>query len=370
MDLRSSVLDADNQAIDFDDLWRNYTPLNKPLVLMYAAAQNSLAIVAALLRDKDIDVNAVYNYFIEKKTPDFTLLSRVSDPVVITLLLQAKADVTPAGCATVLQGACEKLQIDAVKLLLAAGADVNTLGDGHSAMYHAVHASYDTHDFVAVINYLFDMGASACNGKDGKSVLHFDPFCDTKELPVLRLLLAREPALVRCRDDDGATALMRVVEHYRYRAGLHIIKTLLDAGSDAKARDKHGATVLFYLLIPHTHGYDDTYIRSVLHLLLASGADPIACGYGGDTVLMQVMSQAPPSEENEFRFYNSDAAAVSLLHMVIGAVLTRPAVAAEEPKKKAQRREQGHGQEQRAEEMREGEKSPAGTPRARKRVKR
>jgi ankyrin repeat protein len=88
-------------------------------LLMYAAIAGRGDIVKKLIGDGYYDVNNEYRY----QTP----LSCASDPAIIKQLLDAKADVNPAGCSSVLRAVSEQYQLESVKMLLSAGADINSL---------------------------------------------------------------------------------------------------------------------------------------------------------------------------------------------------------------------------------------------------
>jgi ankyrin repeat protein len=332
MDTRSAVIHGENQDIENRDWWDEYTPMSKSMVLMYAVACNSLVIVATLLHDKETDVNAVFNNFRFEKTPEYTSLSRASDPHIIKLLLQAKAEVNPPDCVTVLEGACRHSRLDALQMLLAAGADVNMLGNGESAMYSAAHYFSRFDDSVAIISRLYDAGASACHGKDGRSVLHRANHGSRIGQVEVSYILSREPAIIWYRDNDGATALMRAY----YNRDNFLITALLEAGADARARDTRGATAFFYLFstpvwntcisVPVSLHYKNTTFQH----LLSTGADPTVCRYNGETLIMQVLPPVPvqwPERDQT----PSDDASNALLNIIINAVMTLPVVAAQRP---------------------------------------
>jgi hypothetical protein len=122
--------------------WADMNKRNLRMKFVLAAKCGSVAVVEKLLKKVGGDVNCVAEHRTEFSiVAPCTALSRASDPATIRFLLDAKADVNSEGCDTVLRGACQKLRPDAVKMLLAAGADVTDNMSAASALYAAVYAT-------------------------------------------------------------------------------------------------------------------------------------------------------------------------------------------------------------------------------------
>jgi hypothetical protein len=320
--------DDDEDPLEDDDDWDRYTPLSPSLVLMYAAACSSRCIVSEMLGKQDVDVNKVYVHFRMFCKPSFTALSRAFDPRVIELLLDAKADVNPRGCVSVLQDACEKLYVDSVKMLLEAGAEPNAQIDGISPLFYAMYPSLSPElcddDQLAIINLLFDAGARAVDPASDTSVLHKGLSRRTWQQmdisSVLGTVLARDPAALHCRDGSGATALMLTLQHSKRP---RTVQALLDAGADPCARDHRNTPALFYLfwykIAPE--GVNIASVREVLRLMLSAGADPIVCNNDGETLIMQgLLSPVRSRHRRDVVLNCSDAASSALICDVLEAI--------------------------------------------------
>jgi hypothetical protein len=211
----------------------------------------------------------------------------------------------------VLNGACERLQVDGVKALLAAGAPVGKGDKGVPALYYAVYAKCPKErigDKIAVINLLFDAGARVvCDMETRENILHVPPYKDTgmdfldmtfavppeisDVYSVFPTLLERELGLAHYRDLSGATPLMLVVQKRKKHVGM--VRALLDAGADPLMRDNDNRSALWYLLTVSSFGAGAEEIRNmceIMRMLLAAGADPTVCSASGETLLMQVSS--------------------------------------------------------------------------------
>jgi ankyrin repeat protein len=192
----------------------------------------------------------------------------------------------------VLSAACERLQPEAVLLLLDAGADTDAEGPGGlSPLCTAVHAACtEEHlpDKARVLELLLDEGASTAGSLHacaGASADAHGPVC-------ARLLLARDPALLnRCVAglEDGVTPMMVAAR----AKSVPMVQLLLEAGAGARARDADGVSVLSYAFYA-PQGDDGRRVpqrtREVLGMLLRAGADPLVTDRVGWTVLMRCVS--------------------------------------------------------------------------------
>jgi hypothetical protein len=237
----------------------------------------------------------------------------------------------------VLRGACEKLRLDGVRALLAAGAGVHTADTGESALAYAVYAECPEDrigDKIAVIYQLFYAGASAWDYTRWRTVLHWrfldkSPFREEGPepgdlsivFPVVHHLLYREPGLAHWRDNNGVSALMEVVRNPMKHAGM--VRALLDAGADPRARDNDGVSVLEHLFYVDCRTEDKHIVEmcEILRMLLAAGADPINCFWGG--LLMHVLSLSDTKgrdENNDWSFVYTDGARSTMLGYILEAI--------------------------------------------------
>jgi ankyrin repeat protein len=161
---------------------------------------------------------------------------------------------------------------DAVRLLLAAGAEVDLALGGYTALMHA-----SNHNHVVVIQMLLDAGASVgkvpesfsspldcainCNQAEAARLL-LNAGADACEHELLAnaaltasyeviQLLVEAGADVNSAADDGRTALMGASEGHNT---VVVVAFLLDAGADASMADNKGRTALMKAEECH---YDD-----------------------------------------------------------------------------------------------------------------
>jgi ankyrin repeat protein len=264
-------------------------PIPRESLLIYAAACGDAALVARLL-SSGCDVTGV--------VCSSTALAHATDPAIIRMLLDAKADVDPPGCVHMLKAACSKLRPDAVKALLDAGAGVGKDKHDNPALVFAISTEVPpekVEDHVAIINLLVDAGADTRSLRRGQSALQSCFHClrMNKENVVIRtieVLLRRDPGLLECRNEEGLTPLM-----YLLNEGMlcpAVAKALVDAGADVEAADQRGRTPLHHLL-GGGRGGCAKYLEKweILQLLLGAGARATACDGEGKTVLMDALER-------------------------------------------------------------------------------
>jgi ankyrin repeat protein len=262
--------------------------------LLGAATCGSELIVRELLKYPQVDVNGAVQ---KRSTP----LSGASDPKIIKMLLDAKADVNPTECETVLRGACSELRVDAVKMLLEAKADVNWQPIGDSAVSYAVYADLKSSKTsiatqIEVINLLCDAGAQPRDlfFSYRRDMLQY--VCNNREdARVFALVLSRCPELLHVRDSAGRTPLLRMAGDYKLKMG--IVEALVDAGADMLATDNENQTVLFHVFYKDIN-WDKSYmaeLRGFVQFLLGAGADPLqGSDNDGNTLLMRVITSNVP----------------------------------------------------------------------------
>ena len=153
-------------------------------------------------------------------------------------------------------------KLDAVRALLAAGANVNAAeNDGWTAL---IWSAYRGHAKVAEI--LLSAGADV-NAVDnnGETALML-----ARSAEVAKVLLSAG-ADVNAVDDDGETALMLA-------RSAEVAKVLLSAGADVNAVDDDGWTTLMWAAASKGHA-------EVAELLLSAGVNPNAKNKDGKTAL-------------------------------------------------------------------------------------
>jgi ankyrin repeat protein len=302
--------------------------------LVFAAESDSIILLFTILRCPGQDVNCVVKFEWPHVSDACTALSRASDPATIRFLLDAKADVNPEGCDTVLRGACEKLRPDAVKMLLAAGADVNRRSGNDkasSALYYAVYVKCSAghiSDKIEVINLLLEAGADMRDCGGGKSVLHLDEpseYSSYQLQAVFAALLAYDPGLVHCRDASGATPLLRVLIRHKDPA---LVKVLLDAKADVDVMDNDGNTALSQLITKRCDiSFNRTNIRRICQQLVGAGADLTLCRESMETPLMMLMprcQEAPMEHLFDVCVENGPTAGHGILLDILDGILYRP----------------------------------------------
>jgi ankyrin repeat protein len=260
------------------------------------------------------------SFVLDRKDP-WTVLSEASDPEIIKMLLEYHASPNPRNCGTVLRVACQKLQVDSVKTLLKARASAAVPDSGASALFYAVYAVCPENrvdDKIALVNLLLDAGADACDINVGQSVLHWCLGYRSIDNAVLDVLLARCPALLHYRDDDDGTTVLMTMSMTRIIYP-RLIRTLLDAGADAKATDDDNQTALFHLfsLEDDEVSVNVGGIREALLMLLSAGTDPTVCRDNGDTLLTQMLLLSMTR-------HHSDAAVSTWIGDILDSVLLRP----------------------------------------------
>jgi ankyrin repeat protein len=229
-----------------------------------------------------------------------TMLALTSDPVMVKILLNGKADVNPKGCVSVLQTACKEFNPESVKILLDAKANVNHADStGETALYYAVYTKCDPErvsDQTAVLNLLLDAGADTRRAIGGNSIMHM-PMVIRQEAFTMEdnvssmhtafpTLLARDPGLLDCRDVDGLTPLMAMARNEQ--KPLSAVKALIAAGADVSALDNHGRSALFHLFFSKCDFSSRRSVYDVMLQLLDS--DPYGCDKNGATILMKFVA--------------------------------------------------------------------------------
>lgn len=219
-----------------------------------------------------------------------------------------------------------------IKVLLAAGADVNAQqeGSGETALlialknHNIMYGSPSPQQRAAaplwaeVVKLLLSAGADPNKSdKEGNSPLpsSFD-FSWLLNFPseseaVFKALIAAG-ADINSRGPYGNTILSLAVSNGAYYegsyrpTGLQILKTLIAAGADVNARNKDGMTPLY--LAAKSGGRD---IEEAVKILLAAGADVNLAENNGETPLMAALTS--------LRSYNAPQESINLVRLLIDA---------------------------------------------------
>jgi hypothetical protein len=286
--------------------------LNLQEMFVLAAGCNSVSMMNKLQGIAKFSVNCASRYCAPSGVNNRTALSCASDPAAIRFLLDAKADVNPKNYGTVLQGACEQLRPDAVKMLLEAGAGVNHQGiiEVRTALHFAVYAKCTNDrvgDKIEVINVLLDAGANTRGSGFGFgcSVLHVPTDLGRDASynldAAFTAVLARDPRLVHCRNHLGSTPLLNVLHRHQWVA-LDLTKVLIDAEADVNTTNiyMNSACSLSLIFTNETTSDDVGNMRKCLQLMLAAGANPTVCTVNGETLLMQLMAYEADASDSDW----------------------------------------------------------------------
>ncbi|HZE70651.1 MAG TPA: ankyrin repeat domain-containing protein [Pyrinomonadaceae bacterium] len=206
--------------------------------------------------------------------------------VIVKLLLAGGAAINANG-VDALSEAAKANNLDLVNLFLARG--VNPNGKTHESktvLFEVVET-----DSIDAIRALLAAGADAkaINSEDGQTILmraaRASHISDTAvRIRVLKMLLAAG-AGVHARDNDGRTALLYSVQQYMSEAGgvlsrPEIVRLLLKEGADVNASDKQGNTALILTVqVWRTP-------LGIPQLLLDKGANVNLANANGQTALM------------------------------------------------------------------------------------
>jgi ankyrin repeat protein len=156
-----------------------------------------------------------------------------------------------------------------MRLLIIAGADVNTRDRNGKGIVYLAIASGNSH----VVSFL---GANGARVDRSETLLAAAEFASKNGFSHLQKLFTEGDNL-DARDKDGLTALMHVARHGHAR----MLKTLLYAGSKPNLQDNNGLTPLM-----HASRYRNT---DTVKALLAAGAAPNMKDKKGTTALMMAI---------------------------------------------------------------------------------
>lgn len=156
-----------------------------------------------------------------------------------------------------LHEAAENGNVEAINVLLEAGADVNARNEDGGTPLHSAAAR----GHAKAVKRLLKEGADVnAKNKSGVTPLHVG----ARKYPYLAMVLLEAGADVHAKDEAGGTPL----HHAAYFGRVKIARVLLKAGADVHAKDEAGRTALHWAALG---GHAD-----VAGALLKAGADPNA----------------------------------------------------------------------------------------------
>ncbi|QKX62954.1 uncharacterized protein TRUGW13939_10122 [Talaromyces rugulosus] len=186
----------------------------------------------------------------------------------VKVLLDAGADVHYSrGIETVLRVSLMRGFFDVADQLILAGADVNMPDrNGQTALHQAADCGY-----LNIVEKLLDLGANInLPGRDRQTALHQTADCQHMDI-VDKLLGAGADVNIQGFHDQ--TVLFQAVHYGRY----HVFKRLLDTGADVNIQATHGETAI--------HAAFRRKDLHIVEMLLDAGADVNIRGQDGETAL-------------------------------------------------------------------------------------
>lgn len=197
------------------------------------AIQTENSEMVRLLISNNVDINVRYSETLE--TPLIIAVKQNTSNEIITLLLNAGADtnVSEIHGMTPLRLAVDKDNVEAVKLLLDAGANTEVFWNGMTPLMEASQEGY-----TAVVRLLLEVGANPnFTNISGNTPLmaaaHYG------KVDVIELLLSHG-ANINAQNSHGFTPLHAAVNTNRSPA----VRILLENGADQTLRNKQGQTAL------------------------------------------------------------------------------------------------------------------------------
>ena len=197
---------------------------------------------------------------------------------IIHALINHGADVnaTNKQNVTALWIACAKSNVDAINVLLKAGADTNIVLDdsGGTCLIQAVYKDCRTEVLQAIIDHGADVNAT--NKWNGTALWLA---CDKSNTDAINVLLKAGANTNIALDASGDTCLMRAVHN---DVSKEVLQTIIDHGADVNATNKQNVTALWIAC--------DKRNADAINVLLKAGADTnIAINDPGGTCLMRAV---------------------------------------------------------------------------------
>jgi ankyrin repeat protein len=221
------------------------------------------AVVASLIKNK-ADVNSVF----EDEHESFTAVSLASEPEIVRMLIDAKANMSPMGCVSPLHTAFVEFQPESVKMLLDAGAArlpyYNLVGESvYHRILHYPCTEATAEAKLATVVLLLNKGTRI---SDSLPDIAEDPCMER----IMDAVLQRRPELLHEVHFGGTgkekTLLYCAVENKKVR----MVKYLVSIGADVNNRN---AVSLLPLLISHQQSTSCARSRAILRILTDAGLD-------------------------------------------------------------------------------------------------
>lgn len=248
--LEGASVDAPENSIDA-------TPL-------YVAAQGAQPEVVRLLLDAGASPHST-------SRGGSSLLQRAAQskcPGCVKHLLAAGSDPNAGVGRSALFHAAFNGDVESLKMLLAARADINATDKGMSPLYAAAQEGH-----VEVVRRLIAAGAALDLHTDDAHSTALYAAADAGHLDIVKMLI-NAGANVNLRTSQGSTTLMRAVEKQHHA----IVDELLKAGADVNARGGNGGDWTPLLIASWTGDLP------MMHRLYQAGADANARRNDGRTV--------------------------------------------------------------------------------------
>ena len=185
----------------------------------------------------------------------------------------ADVNVTDKKNRTALMKACNKRNINALNVLLRAGADPKiTDDDGNTSLHHAVRGGCSKEVLETLINHGADVNATNKN-----NITPLIKACNKRNKNAINVLLHAE-ADPKITDDYGYTCLHHAVAG---DCSKEVLETIINHGADVNATNKNNTTALI------TACNKDKI--NAIKVLLRAGADPKITDESGDACLHHVV---------------------------------------------------------------------------------
>jgi ankyrin repeat protein len=306
------------------------------LFLIYAAGCGKIDLLTRLLNEGNCKVNAAIQQHYGENTRTYGPLSQASDPAVIKVLLEAKANVNPKRGDCALRGACTMLRPDAVKMLIDAGANANDVNFGRTSLIYALEAkctAEQADDLTKVVKLLLEAGVDTF-GNIAPLQLCTNPN-QPYQKEAMKALLKHDPCMADDVDSSGLTALMcATMSHTRSPSALSV---LTDAGVRLDDVGDQGKPALFFAFKYVDEVWKGIrrprYMRECLQLLLRAGADPTVTDKRGWTLLMDLIGFQDPCRM--YPYIVDDHVSRILISDILDAIVNSPIDLAENIRKRA-----------------------------------